>query len=55
MYTTKKKKEKKSLVFSIKIMFDNNLLSNIKIHFYHFHSEILIKILIFNTNYQILY
>ena len=35
-------KKKKSLIFSIKIMFDGNFSWN-KIHFYHFYSEILKK------------
>ena len=39
---THTQKKKKSLIFSIKIMFDGNFSWN-KIHFYHFYSEILKK------------
>ena len=40
--TKKKKNEKKNLVFSIKVMFDDDLYK-IKFIFFHFHSEILKK------------
>ena len=42
IYTHNQKKKKKNLVFSIKIIFDGDLSQN-KIHFFHFHSQILKK------------